>query len=113
MENEERVTRKRSEKRKRIRSVFVRLTEDEYRHASEQASTAGMKPPRLARELMNGAYIRPAKKLPEEVYRAVISFGNNLNQLARAMNTSSFNCGERLDALRAEVASILTCLSRS
>ena len=72
MENEERVTRKRSEKRKRIRSVFVRLTEDEYRHASEQASTAGMKPPRLAREL-NERLLHQARK---EVARRGVSSGN-------------------------------------
>ena len=103
----------RSNKRQRTRQLHIRLTDEEYLHACEQASTAGMKAPRLARQLLNRASIKAAHKLPAEVYRAVVSFGNNLNQLARAMNTAPFDCRDRLDGLRGDAMVIIECLSRS
>lgn len=106
-------SRPRSNRRQRIRQLHIRLTDEEYTHAFEQAGIAGMKATHLARELLNGANIKAAHKLPAEVYRAVISFGNNLNQLARAMNTSPFDCRDRLDALRSDAKVIIECLSQS
>ena len=105
--------RPRSDRRKRTRRLHIRLTDDEYVHACEEAGKAGMKATRLARELLNGTSIRAAHKLPAEVYRAVVSFGNNLNQLAKAMNTSPFDCRDRLEALRGDARVIIECLSRS
>jgi hypothetical protein len=105
--------RPRSDRRQRTRRLHIRLTDHEYAHACEEASKAGMKAPHLARELLNGTTIRAAHKLPAEVYRAVVSFGNNLNQLARAMNTAPFDCRDRLDALRSDAKVIIECLSRS
>lgn len=105
--------RPRSDKRKRTKRLHLRLTDEEYDHACEQASIAGMKPTQLARDLLMGLRIRPADKLPAEVYRAVTSFGNNLNQLAKAMNTTPFDCRDHLDGLRAEVKALIGCLSQS
>ena len=103
----------RSDKRQRTRRLHIRLTDEEYLHACEEAGKAGMKAAHLARELLNESNIKAAHKLPAEVYRAVVSFGNNLNQLARAMNTSPFDCRDRLDALRGDAKVIIECLSRS
>lgn len=107
------IIRSRSEKRRRKRRVHIRLNDEEYLHACELAAIAGLKPPKLARELLNGTSIKPAKKLPPEVYRAIVSFGNNLNQIAKAMNTDAFDCREELEALRNEAKRIIVCLSQS
>jgi hypothetical protein len=93
--------------------LHLRLTDEEYAHAFEQARIARMKPATLARTLLLGLSIKPPNRLPDEVYRAVTSFGNNLNQLARAMNTTPFDCRGRLDGLRADVKALIACLSRS
>lgn len=107
------VKRKRSEKRQRTKRIHIRLTDEEFSHALEQADVAGVKPSRLARELLNGTNIRPAKKLPKEVYRAIISFGNNLNQLTRAANSGHLHAVEEIEALKREARAIVSCLSRS
>ncbi len=113
MEGETSQARRRSDRRKRTKRLHLRLTDEEYAHAFEQASIAGMKPTTLARNLLLGLSIKPPNRLPDEVYRAVTSFGNNLNQLARAMNTSPFDCRDRLDGLRADVKALIACLSRN
>ena len=113
MVDEQLRSRPRSNKRQRSRRLHIRLTEEEYLHACEQASTAGLKPTRLVRDLLMGLSLKPANKLPAEVYRAVTSFGNNLNQLAKAMNTTPFDCRDRLDDLRGDAKAIIACLSRS
>ena len=105
--------RPRSNKRRRVHRLHLRLDDEEYAHAFEQASIARMKPTALARDLLLGLSIKPPNRLPDEVYRAVTSFGNNLNQLAKAMNTSPFDCRDRLDGLRVDVKALIACLSRS
>jgi hypothetical protein len=105
--------RRRSDKRYRDYRLHLRLNAEEYTHAFEQAGIAGMKPTTLARNLLMGLSIKPANRLPADVYRAVTSFGNNLNQLAKAMNTSPFDCRDRLDDLRGDAKAIIACLSRS
>lgn len=105
-------SRPRSNKRRRVHRLHLRLDGAEYAHVFEQASLAGLKPTVLARGLLLGLSIKPANKLPDEVYRAVTSFGNNLNQLARAMNTSPFDCRDSVDSLRADVKALVACLSQ-
>ncbi len=106
-------SRPRSDRRRRTHRLHLRLSEEEYAHAREQASIARLKPTALARDLLLGLSIKPANRLPDEVYRAVTSFGNNLNQLTKAMNTVPFDCRDRLDSLRSDVKALITCLSRS
>jgi hypothetical protein len=103
----------RSDKRRRTRRLHIRLTEEEFQHALEQAALAGLRPTKLARYLLLDCELKPAKRLPDEVYRATMSFGNNLNQLARAMNTRPFDCQEELKGLRSEALQILSCLQQN
>jgi hypothetical protein len=113
MNNSQKPARRRSEKRKRTHGVFVRLTEEEFAHAREQATVTGLGTAKLMRELLKGVKIKPAKKLPDDVYHTVMSFGNDLNQLAKAMNAYPCDCTDRLVELKQEVGALVTCLRQS
>ena len=97
--------------RKRPHRLTLRLSTEELRHIREQADIANLRPARFARELCMGACLRPVPRFPKEVYRAVRSFGNNLNQLARQANMGEAYQGA-VDALRRSVEELLKALHR-
>lgn len=97
--------------RKRPHRLTLRLSSEELEHVREQAAIANLKPARFARELCMGSCLRPVARLPKEVYRAVRSFGGNLNQLARQANMGQAYI-QAVEALRRSVDELLKALHR-
>ena len=89
--------------------LTLRLSPEEYAHITEQAKVTGLKPARFLRELGMGAHIRAARRLPEDVHRAVRSFSGNLNQLAHQANMGRVDPKE-VEAIRSEVHALLKAL---
>lgn len=64
------------------------LNEKEFAHLSKQAKIAGLKKEPFIRKLIMGIEIRP--RPPDDIpqlIRAVNAVGNNINQIARKVNT--------------------------
>ena len=89
--------------------ITLRLSPEELDHITQQASITSLRPARFLRELGMGAHIRAARRLPDEVHRAVRSFSGNLNQLAHQANMGRVDPKE-VEALRSEVHAILKAL---
>ncbi len=71
---------------KRPYRVDVRFSPEEYGHLRAQCRIANLGPAKMLRRLAAGAQLRPSTRLPEDVHRAIKSFGGNLNQLAHQAN---------------------------
>ena len=97
--------------RPRPHRVNVRYSAEEYRHVLEQARIVNRRPGTFLRDLSLGSTLRPTPRLPKEVYRAVCSFGNNLNQLARQANVGQAHLAA-VEALRRSVDDLLKALHR-
>lgn len=76
--------------RKRTEAILLRLTEKEKLHLQRQATNAGLKMEPFIRKLIMGIEInpRPSDNIAELI-RAVNAVGNNVNQIARKVNTES------------------------
>jgi hypothetical protein len=96
-----------AENRRRPCSVNVRFTREEYGHLCEQAEIVNRRPATIMRGLVMAMRFKPVARLPEEVYRAIRSFGGNLNQLARQANVGRVDPNE-VGALREEVIRLLS-----
>ncbi|MEJ2367534.1 MAG: plasmid mobilization relaxosome protein MobC [Acidobacteriota bacterium] len=97
--------------RRRPRRVHVRFTLEEYGHLREQARITNQRPATLMRGLVLGLQLRPVPRLPEDVQRAVKSFGRNLNQLAHQANMGRVDQRE-VEALRKEITHLLRIIQR-
>lgn len=97
--------------RPRPHRVNVRYSSEEYRHVVDQARIVNRRPGTFLRDLSLGSTLRPSPRLPKEVYRAVQSFGNNLNQLARQTNMGQAHV-DAVEALRRKVDELLKALHR-
>lgn len=95
--------------RRRPHRVHVRFMIEEYEHLKRQAQVANLKPATLLRELAMGSCLTPASPLPPEVFRALRSFGGNLNQLARQANMG-YGDPRQVEALRASVDELLNAI---
>ncbi len=95
--------------RPRPHRVNVRFSKVEYGHLREQARIVNQRPATLMRGLVMGAQLRAVPRLPEEVQRAMKSFGGNLNQLAHQANMGRVDKKE-VDALRTEVSALLQAM---
>ena len=95
--------------RRRPHRVNVRFSKEEYGHLREQARIANQRPATLMRGLAMGAQLRAVPRLPEDVQRAMKSFGGNLNQLAHQANLGRVDKKE-LDALRTDVIALLSAI---
>ncbi len=95
--------------RRRPHRVNVRFSKEEYGHLREQARIANQRPATLMRGLAMGAQLRAVPRLPEDVQRAMKSFGGNLNQLAHQANLGRVEKKE-VDALRTDVAALLQAI---
>ena len=86
--------------RNRTQAVIVRLTEKEKRHLQRQATNAGLKVEPLIRKLIMGVEIRPRPpdNIPQLI-REINAIGNNINQIARKVNTENFVSQDQLDEL--------------
>jgi Bacterial mobilisation protein (MobC) len=87
----------------------VRLSPEEYAHIVEQARIVSRTPADLLRALGLGQRLKAIPKWPEDVFRAIKSFGNNLNQLARQANMGHVDA-KAVEALTDEVHNILNFL---
>lgn len=86
--------------RNRTKAVIVRLTEKEKRHLQRQAANAGLKIEPFIRKLIMGVEIRP--RPPDNILqliREINAVGNNINQIARKVNTENFVSQDQLDEL--------------
>lgn len=76
-------------KRKRTKTIKVRLTEDELKSLNEKVKLSGLSRENYIRSLIEGHDI---KALPPDSFHTVIfhlrHIGNNLNQIARVANSS-------------------------
>ena len=92
--------------RRRPCRVNVRFTREEYGHLWEQARITNQPPATMMRGLVLGIHLKPVPRLPEDVQRALKSFGGNLNQLAHQANLGHVDKAE-VEALRGEVSQLL------
>ncbi len=70
--------------------LSVRVNEREYKHLKNQADNAGLKMEPFIRKLIMGTEIRP--RPPDNVaqlIREINAVGNNINQIARKVNTEN------------------------
>jgi hypothetical protein len=70
-----------SEKRKRGRTILVRMTQEEYAHLLDQADTACKQPQNFIRALVAGRRLKAIPKIPRKVYRNISGIGNNIAQM--------------------------------
>ena len=105
----EQATESKESNRRRPCRVNVRFTREEYGHLREQARITNQAPATMMRGLALGAQLRAVPRLPEDVQRALKSFGGNLNQLAHQANLGRVDKGE-VEALRGEVSSLLSAI---
>ena len=70
--------------------ISVRLNEKEHKHLQRQAENAGLKMEPFIRKLIMGADIQP--RPPDNIVQLIreINFiGNNINQIAKKVNTEN------------------------
>ena len=106
---EETTTRDTEKKRPRPYRFAVRLSPEEHAHIVEQAEIVNRKPPDMLRCLGLGQRLKAVPRWPDDVFRAIKSFGGNLNQLAHQANMGCVDAKE-VEALRAEVDELLRVL---
>lgn len=89
--------------------VHVRFSTEEYGHLRQQCLIANRGPADFLRCAAKGIQLKAVPRFPEDVQRALKSFGGNLNQLAHQANLGSVDKAE-VEALRAEVSRLLSAL---
>ena len=89
--------------------VNVRFNREEWGHLREQARITNKRPATLMRGLVMDANLKAVPRLPEDVLRAMKSFGGNLNQLAHQANLGRVDKKE-IDALRGDVSQLLNAV---
>lgn len=99
----------REKKRLRPCRVNVRLTQEEYGHLREQSEIVNRRPASVMRKLALNMRLKPVARFPEDVYRALTSFGRNLNQLAHQANLGRVDKDE-VETLREEVSRLMNLL---
>ncbi|NDO18083.1 MobC family plasmid mobilization relaxosome protein [Lachnospiraceae bacterium MD329] len=76
--------------RKRSQAVLIRLTDNEKNHLQRQAANAGLKMEPFIRKLIMGVDITP--RPPDNIVnliREVNYIGNNINQIAKKVNSEN------------------------
>ena len=85
--------------RKRAIKISVRLNEQEHEHLKKQAAISGYPMEPFIRALIMGVNLRP--RPPDEyaeIRRQLAAIGNNINQIARAVNARGFATKEEIAA---------------
>ncbi len=80
--------------------LSVRVSEREHAHLKRQAANAGLKVEPFIRKLIMGVEIRP--RPPDNILqliREINAVGNNINQIARKVNTENRVSQEQLNEL--------------
>ncbi|MBE7003473.1 MAG: MobC family plasmid mobilization relaxosome protein [Ruminococcaceae bacterium] len=86
--------------RKRPIKLSLRLNEPEYEHLKEQAALSGFPMEQYLRSLIANEKMRPRPPNEyAEIRRQLAAIGNNINQIARAVNARGFASKEDIDAV--------------
>lgn len=99
--------------RENAKTMTLRLNAAEYAHLCQQAETAGLKKEPFVRTLIMGVNLRP--RPPDEyaeIRRQLAAIGNNINQIARAVNARGFATKEEIAVITAAQEMIWTIAER-
>ena len=89
--------------------MTLRLNAAEYAHLCQQAKADGLKKEPFIRTLIMGVNLRP--RPPDEyaeIRRQLAAIGNNINQIARAVNARGFAAKEEIATITAAQEMIWT-----
>ena len=87
-------------KRNNVKQLTLRLTADEYAHVKQLSKSSGLKMEPAIRALVMGVNLYP--RPPDEyadIRRQLAAIGNNINQIARAVNARGFATKEDIAAI--------------
>lgn len=107
-------------KRNNVKQITIRLTADEYAHVKQLSKSSGLKMEPAIRALVMGVnlYPRPPDEYAE-IRRQLAAIGNNINQIARAVNANKkrgyargFASGEDIAAITAAQETIWNITER-
>mgnify|MGYP000522619698 FL=1 len=99
--------------RENAKTMTLRLNAAEYAHLCQQAEAAGLKKEPFVRTLIMGVNLRP--RPPDEyaeIRRQLAAIGNNINQIARAVNARGFATKEEIAAITTAQEMIWTIAER-
>ena len=110
-------------KRNNVKQITIRLTADEYAHVKQLSKDSGLKmEPAIRsgfpmevylRTLIAGEKMRPRPPNEyAEIRRQLAAIGNNINQIARAVNARGFASGEDIAAITAAQETIWNIAER-
>lgn len=87
--------------RKHTVSILLRLDEAQHRHLQKQVAASGLSTTQFLRDLIEGVEVkaRPPNELPE-LLRQLSAVGNNINQIARTVNTRKYATQEELATIK-------------
>ena len=88
--------------RENAKTMTLRLNAAEYAHLCQQAKETKKKKEPFIRTLIMGVNLRP--RPPDEyaeIRRQLAAIGNNINQIARAVNARGFAAKEEIAAITA------------
>mgnify|MGYP002959259436 CR=1 FL=1 len=100
--------------RKRNQAILIRLTDNEKNHLQRQAANAGLKMEPFIRKLIMGVNISP--RPPSNIVnliREVNRIGNNINQIAKKVNTTGDLYPEEMQELKEMVKELWRILRSS
>ena len=99
--------------RETAKTMTLRLNAAEYAHLCEQAKVTGLKKEPLVRRLIMGVNLcpRPSDEYAE-IRRQLAAIGNNINQIARAVNARGFATKEDIAAITAAQQTIWNITER-
>ena len=99
--------------RENAKTMTLRLNAAEYAHLCQQAEAAGLKKEPFVHTLIMGVNLRP--RPPDEyaeIRRQLAAIGNNINQIARAVNARGFATKEEIAVITAAQEMIWTIAER-
>ena len=86
--------------RKRPIKISLRLNEQEHEHLKQQAALSGFPMEQFLRALIANEKMRPRPPNEyAEIRRQLAAIGNNINQIARAVNARGFASKEDIEAV--------------
>ena len=93
--------------RKHTVSILLRLDEAQHRHLQKQEAASGLSTTQFLRDLIEGVEVkaRLPNELPE-LLRQISAVGNNINQIARTVNTRKYATKEELAMIETLLAKI-------
>ena len=93
--------------RKHTVSILLRLDEAQHRHLQKQVAASGLSTTQFLRDLIEGVEVKARRpnELPE-LLRQISAVGNNINQIARTVNTRKYATKEELAMIETLLAKI-------